>query len=232
MIRTFLMGCVVLGAAAAATDAAVVAYATNNDVYIEWSNTDGGYSNRNSKGLLKSQWSGGASPTSIVKSYAKFEIPTGVATLNSVTLRLTSRDVGESDNAGDTVEIWALPDGLDGWSETVLTWDQATSTYGNDPSGWYFTAGQQVGSGTCNAGKPVATDFSLDPAKLLPAVQADTDGLITLCLAAHPSTTYWCDRENSNALRRPILTWDYEVPEPATLSLLVLGALVCLRPRR
>ena len=62
-------------------------------------------------------------------------------------------------------------------------------------------------------------------------VLANTNGQITLCLAANPSTTYWCDRENANASRRPALAWDYEVPEPMTLSLLVLGGLACIRRR-
>ena len=233
MKLALLIGCLVSCVAAAAADAAVVTYTTGADVYIEWSHTDGGYTNRNSKGLLKTQWStGGGSVTSIVKSYIKFEVPAGMASVNAVTLRLTSRDVGESDNDGDPVEIWALPNAYDGWDETVLTWAQATSTYGNDPNGWYFTVGEQVGSGTCNAGKGVATDFSLDAAKLLSAAQADTDGVITLVLAANPATTYWCCRENSTADHRPQLAWDYEVPEPATISLLVLGGLACLRRRK
>jgi hypothetical protein len=231
MRSTLLLMCLVFTVAAASTDAAVVTYTTDNDVYIEWTVGDGGVANRNSKGLLKTQWSGGDTPTAIVKSYLKFQIPAGVVTLNSVTLRLTSRDVGETDNGGDTVEIWALPDAYDGWTESVLDWDQATSTYGNDPNGWYFTVGQQVGSGICNAGKAVATDFSLNVAQLLPFVSADANGEITLCLAANPSTTYWCDRENANAPRRPMLMWDYDVPEPATLTLLVLGGLACLRRR-
>lgn len=232
MKRAHWMICLVLLVASLAAEASVVTYTTSEDVYIEWSNTDGGYTNRNSKGLLKTQWSGGGSPTSIVKSYIKFEVPAGVAALNSVTLRLTSRDVGESDNDGDPVEIWILPDAYDGWSETVLDWNQATSTYGNDPNGYYFTVGAQTGSGTCNAGKGVPTDFTLDTTALLPFVQADGNGVITLCLAANPATTYWCCDENSTPDHRPQLTWDYEVPEPATLSLLLLGGLACLRRRR
>ncbi|MCJ7544544.1 MAG: DNRLRE domain-containing protein [Phycisphaerae bacterium] len=234
MKRTLLVGCVVLCAAAAATDAAVVTYVTSADVYIEWTIGDGGISNRNTKGLLKTQWSGSlAEPTAIVKSYLKFQVPTDVLSLNSVTLRLTSDTAEGRDNDGKTLDIWVLPEAYDGWSQTVLDWNQATSTYANDPSGVAFTAGEQVGSGVCNAGKAVATDFSLDITKLLPYVQADTNGVITLTLPARVgTTTYWCDLEDSESTYRPRLILDYEVPEPATMSLLVLGGLACIRRRR
>ena len=232
MKRLPLIGCLVLCVAAATAEAVTVTYTTSHDVYIEWNRANGGISNRNSKGLLKQQWGADPSgPTDIVKSYIKFDVPADLVTINSVTLRLTNLNVGESDNDGDPVEIWALPDGYDGWDEAVLAWNQATSSYANDPSGRYFTAGQAVGSGTCNAGKGVATDFSLDVAKMQALVDADGDGLVTLTIAAMTSS-YWCDSENSQSSYRPGLIWDYEVPEPATMSLLVLGGLACLRRRR
>jgi hypothetical protein len=232
MKRLPLIGCLVLCVAAATAEAVTVTYTTAHDVYIEWNSTDGGRTNRNSKGLLKQQWSGvPGAPTEVVKSYIKFGVPADLVTINSVTFRLTNLNTGESDNGGDPVEIWALPDAYDGWDEAVLDWNQATSTYANDPLNRGFTAGQAVGSGTCNAGKGVWTDFALDVAKMQALVDADSDGLITLTLAAMTSS-YFCDSENSQSSYRPGLIWDYEVPEPATLSLLVLGGLACLRRRR
>lgn len=235
MKRVFLIACLVFFAAAVAAEAAVVTYTTSHDVYIEWNPNDGGIGNRNTKGLLKQQWStdpNSGAVTDIVKSYIKFDVPSDLLTINSVTLRLTNRDAEGGDNDGDPVEIWALPDGYDDWDEAILDWDQATASYANDPSGHYFTAGEAVGSGTCNAGKGVPTDFALDVTKMQNLVDADTDGLITLTVAAIV-TSYWADSENGDAAMRPMLTWDYEViPEPATLSVLVLGGLACLRRRR
>ena len=227
-----IAGCVVLLGMVSVGKATTTTYTTDTSVFIEWSNTDGGYANRNSKAMLKTQWSGGSNPTSIVKSYLKFPIPAGSWILNSLTLRLTTRDVGESDNNGKTLEMWALPDAYDGWSETVLDYNQAISTYANDPSGRYFTAGSLVGSGVCNAGKGVSTDFTINVSAIDPYILADTNKLITLCLPATTSTTYWCDDENGTASRRPQLTWDYTVPEPATISLLVLSGLAFIRRRK
>jgi hypothetical protein len=61
-------------------------------------------------------------------------------------------------------------------------------------------------------------------------VQTDTDDAITLLLAAN-HRTYFQSREAGNEVDRPTLVIQF-VPEPATLTVLGLGALGLIRRRR
>jgi len=214
--------------------ATTVSYTTDQDVFIEWSKTDGGYANRNTKGYLKDQYSldANGNQSSVCKSYIKFTIPSDVGSLNSVVFHLTNIDVGDVTTNQVGLEIWALPNGYDGWLENTLTWNTATSTYLNDPSGQYFTQGTQVFSGLINGGKAVTTDITLFADRLMNFVSADTDHLITLVLCANSTVGRFCDSENATASHRPSITWNYNVPEPVTASLLALGAMAFIRRRR
>lgn len=234
MRRALFLGCLTLLVAAASVDATVVTYVTTDDVYIEWTQGDHGVINRNEKARLMQETMPLSGYDSVCKVYLKFDIPSGDWTLNSASLSLTNAtyEAGEL-NGGDPVEIWALPDEYDGWTEETLDWNMAVASYANpaDPNVNTFTAGGAVGTGTLNAGKGVATNITLNPASLAPYLAADTNKQITLCIMP-VEVSYWCDKERDGDTNAPKLTWDYTVPEPASLSLLVLGAAAVLRRRR
>jgi hypothetical protein len=233
-----LVGCLVLFSAAFVVNAAEVTYVALEDTYVEWTKNDGDVGNRDSKTYLKEQWS---SPDpninpyhgDVCKAYIKFAIPTDVLTLNSVTLQLVNDST--NDNNMDENEIWVLPNTMDDWNQTVLTWNSSVSTYGNDPNSRYFTAGTVATDPNvqvCTYGKSAATDFTLNIDVLSEYVASDNNYKITLVTAALAGNCFWEKSEDGNYYYRPKLTWNYEIPEPATLTVLVLGALGLARRRR
>jgi hypothetical protein len=102
----------------------------------------------------------------------------------------------------------------------TVTWDLLNAT-GRDANGAYTQSVNLSGGGW---------DPNTNQKGVMDLVQTDTDDAITLLLAAN-HRTYFQSREAGNEVDRPTLVIQF-VPEPATLTVLGLGALGLIRRRR
>ena len=166
-------------------------------------------------------------PPDVYKVYMEFDLPTDVWTINSATLRLSTAAATKND--GKNTQLWGMGESYDDWVETTITWTTSVASNGNDPA----TAGFVVGTASqltnnmpwVNGQLTVTFDLvasQSSPGALQTLIQNDTDKKITFGFYG-ASTTWYKSKDFATIDNRPLLTLDYDVPEPATLSVLALG---------
>ena len=127
------------------------------------------------------------------KCWLKFDVSSRPNAIPSASLSLTSRDTRSENGVGPHVlRLYGLRDGLDGWSEDSITWNNAP---GNETSTRYLDGStaalldlrwvpQIVGDEAVELGGPKLGGF----------IQDDQDGLVTLVVLMEPlssSTEYY-----------------------------------------
>lgn len=112
-----------------------------------------------------------------------------------------------------------------------LTWDNSTSVYGNTTALIEAAGGVELQTGTIIGG---ADHLEVNSANLLNFVQADTDKTLDFVLISTGNTgnhfvSFHSSEETTDGVAGPTLT---VIPEPASVGMLGIGALVALLLRR
>jgi hypothetical protein len=143
----------------------------------------------NPGGYLMVRHEAGDPNTSTVgqKSWIQFdisslELPVAAAELE-LTYRYNSTETGEVAN----VDVYVLNDGDpgEGWDETTITWNNAPQNK-TDSTVALLSNATYIQSFLVSDSTVNSTVFTLDDPKLLAAVNADTDGLLTVILTMAP----------------------------------------------
>jgi hypothetical protein len=137
-----------------------------------------------------------------------------------------------------TFALYGLGESYDTWSQTALTWSNAP---GNDDSGGEFNPNRTTWLDTFTIlgldgdGEPITLTGDADSA-LAQFLQADTDGKVTFLIGrsdasslGQQTTHRFASSEYALGQYAPQLT---VLPEPATISILCLGATALLRRSR
>ncbi len=143
------------------------------------------------------------------------QIPLG-STINSATLSLSN--TGIAIPAAGALYRMTSP-----WIDLLDTWDTLVDGVNNNPLGEYDPTPSYSG--------PIGSG-PLDVASI---VQDWSNGAPNYGIAFLPTATgvlAFGSSDNASVAHRPYLTIDYTVPEPTALSMMVLGATLCVRRRR
>lgn len=212
------------------------------------------FGNRNADATLEAQ--GGHSTNTrqqrILLGWDLSSIPSG-ATVTSATLTLRGAQFYNNTGADVDVEIHSIIPG-NPWTETSAGWVNydGSNAWGNTGTGGTTSGGlpgtgnwlgATLGTVTLPNASPTFSTFGTDPAiDLTSLVQQWINGStanigITIAIEGGTTDQAWffipnVDHVNHAGLDHgPFLTIEYDIPEPASLGLVGLGALALLRRR-
>jgi hypothetical protein len=168
------------------------------------------------------------------KAYIEFDISSHEQQINHAELQLhVLLGEGDSDYEPGTFALYGLHKSYDPWSQSTLTWDNAPGN--NESSGGGFNSDCTLldtftidGLG---GGETLTLTYDADSA-LVEFLQADTDDKVTFLIGRSSAgsrqlTTHrFASSEGQDAPQLTVL------PEPATISILCLGATALLRRSR
>ena len=178
------------------------------------------------------------------KPYMRFELPDDVnfTSANLVSAKLILSGTNGSINNGKKPRVFGLLEGAEGWTEAGITWTNSVSSYANDAATKYYVdaGSDQITNDYTwpNGTRTIEVDLlggtAIADAFVTFVFTSNTDDMISLMLGATGSmnieSTEGATAESDPNLA-PTLVLEY-TPEPATLSLLGLGALALLRRKR
>ena len=163
------------------------------------------------------------------------------ASIDSVTLTLSHL----SPTSEKTVDIYIQQvAGSNNWDSSTATWNNNGASAWTSGVAGLEGAGDTTGTiGTLSITPPAQSEFvfDLDPTTIMSWIEGgfDNAGMIIrpdVVATPNPGTTTdtfntWAENYSNQSLR-PKLTINYTVPEPMTMSLLVIGGLAMLRRRK